>query len=105
MSLEKLFNSKVNILRIATTSGAMGGTEVKNVLHNNLLCRISWKKGSQKIMFFKDSYFRDGKLFCSVVDITTDDLVQYNNVEYEIVDVDNAHNMDRFLTVTLKLIK
>lgn len=105
MSLQSLYNIKVNIIRIANTTAAMGVTETETVLHRNLPCRISWKNGSQKIMFGKDTYYRDGKLFCSVVDVTTKDRVLYDSVTYKIVDVDNAHNMGRFLTLTLKLVE
>jgi hypothetical protein len=105
MSLQDLFNIKVNILRITSTPGAMGATEVANVLHSNLPCRISWKRGNEKVMFDKDTYLRDAKLFCSVVDVTKDDRVQYGARTYQVVDVDNAHNMGEFLTLTLKLVE
>lgn len=105
MSLESLFNVKVNVLRITSTTTGMGQTEVSNVLHYNLPCRISWKKGNQKIFFNKETYFRDAKLFCSVVDITVKDRIQYGSRIYQIVEVDNAHNMNRFLTLTLKLVE
>ncbi len=97
--------SKVNILRIASTTAGMGQTEVANVLHHNLPCRINWKRGSEKIFFAKNSYFRDGKLFCKIVDITVKDRVQYNAKVYEIVDVNNVDESNRFLVLDLKLIE
>jgi len=105
MSLTSLFNSKVNILRITKTASAMGQTEAKNVLHNNLPCRINWKRGSEKIFFAKDTYFRDGKLFCRVVDITNKDRVQYKSKTYQIVDVNNTDESNRFLVLDLRIIK
>lgn len=99
------FKSKVNILRITNTAGAMGQTEVVNVLHNNLPCRLSWKGGTQRIFFDKETYFRDGKLFCRKVDITVKDRVQYSSKIYEIVDVSNPNELDRFLVLNIKLVE
>ncbi len=99
------FKSKVNILRIASTTNAMGQAEVANVLHNNLPCRINWKRGSEKIFFAKNSYFRDGKLYCRVVDVTTKDRVQYNSKIYEIVDVNNVDESNRFLVLDIRIIQ
>lgn len=105
MSLQSLFNKKVNILRITSSPEAMGQTEVANVLHNGLPCRFNWKRGSEKIFFGKNSYFRDGKLFCRVVDITNKDRVQYNGTIYEIVDVSNTDEDGRLMVLDLKLVQ
>jgi len=106
MSLASLFRSKVNVVRTTKTAGALGGwTEVENVLHLNLKCRINWKRGSEKIFFDKDTYFRDGKLFCRVVDVNTKDRVIYNGVAYNIVDVNNTDEVGRFLVLDLKLVE
>jgi len=101
-------NAKVNILRIARVDNDPpdgGWTEVENVLHNNLPCRIVWAKGIEKIQFKKDTYYKDAKLFCRVVDITTDDRVVYNSKKYEIVDVNNPDNRNKRLVLDLKLIE
>lgn len=104
MSLRKLFNKKVNILRVTKPAGALGGfTEVENVLHLNLPCRINWKRGSEKIFTGKGTYFRDAKLYCQVVDITVEDLVVYNGTEYGIVDVSNVDELGKYLVLDLKL--
>ena len=104
MSLTGLFNKKVNILRVTKTAGAIGGwTEVKNVLHLNLPCRINWKRGQEKIFMGKDTYFGDAKLYCKVVDITTKDIVLYNGTEYNIVDFSNVDELGRYLVLDLKL--
>jgi len=98
-------NAKVNILRITSTTSAMGETETENVLHTNLPCRINWKRGSEKIFFAKNSYFRDGKLFCRVVDITGKDRVQYKSKVYQIVDVNNVDESDRLLVLDIRIIE
>jgi len=99
------FKTKVDILRITNTTSAMGQTEVANVLHNNLPCRINWKRGSEKIFFDKNTYFRDGKLYCRVVDVTVEDRVQYKGKTYSIVDVNNTDESGRLFVLDLKLIK
>lgn len=99
------FNIKVNILRIAYTPSAMGQAEVVNVLHNNLSCRINWKRGSEKIFFEKNSYFRDGKLYCRVVDITAKDRVQYKSKIYQIVDVNDTDESGRLLVLDIRIIE
>jgi len=99
-------NVKVNVFRIIKTTDALGGwTEVRNVLHNNLPCRINWKRGSEKIFFEKNTYFRDAKMFCRIVDINIEDEVQYNNKTYEVVDIVNVDVSDRYMSVDLKLIE
>ena len=99
------FNAKVNILRIGKAPGAMGSVEVANVLHNNLPCRINWKRGKEKIFFNKESHFSDAKLFCRVVDITNKDRVQYKGKVYQIADNVNPDECDRLLVLDLKLIE
>ena len=99
-------NAKVNILRIQKTSDGMGGwTEIENILHNNLPCRIVWTKGVEKIQFLKDTHYSDAKLFCRIIDVTTNDRVVYSSKTYEIVDISNPDNKDRQLVLVLKLIE
>lgn len=105
MSLQGLFNAKVNILRITSTPSAMGPTEVANVLHHNLSCRINWKSGTQKIFFDKETYFRDAKLYCNVVDVTVKDRVRYGTKTYQIVDVSNIDEAGRYMSLDLKLVE
>ena len=99
------FKSKVNILRVGKTTTAMGQAEVLNILHNNLPCRINWKRGGEKIFFGKNTHFRDAKLYCRVVDITVKDRLTYKGKTYQIVDVSNADEVNRNLVLDLKLIE
>jgi len=108
MSLQSLYNKRVNIIRVTKTTnpGGLGGyTEVENILHLNLSCRINWKKGSEKIWTGKDTYFRDARLYCAVVDVTVKDKVQYNGTTYDIVDVSNVDEAGRLLVLDLKLMQ
>lgn len=100
------YNAKVDILRIARTSNNMGGwTEVENVLHNDMPCRIVWTKGIEKIQFAKDTHYSDAKLYCRIVDVTVSDRVDYNGKKYEIKDVANPDNENKRLVLILKLIE
>lgn len=100
------FNAKVNVLRITKVDDTMmGSTEVPVVLHSNLPCRINWSRGAERIMFDKNTYYRDAKLFCRVVDITVKDRISYNGTVYQIADVSNVDNKNRFLVLDIKLIE
>lgn len=101
-----LYNATVDVLRITRTSDGMGGsTEVEVVHINDLPCRINWSRGSERIMFGKDSWFRDAKMYCGIVDIQTKERILYDSKTYEVVNVSNVDNMDRFLTVEMRLVE
>ncbi len=100
------YNIRVNVIRITKTSDALGGwTEVRNVLYDNLSCRFNHKLGSERIFFDKNSYFRDVKMYCAIVDINVKDQVQYNGATYEVVDISNISEMSRYMSIDLKIIE
>ena len=104
--ITNLFNTAVDILRTTRTTDDMGGaTEVDVVFHNNLKCRINWSRGNERMQFDKDTWVRDAKLYCSVVDILTTDRVRYKSKIYEIVNVSDADEVGKYLTVEIKLIQ
>lgn len=104
--ITNLFNVTIDIVRMVRTSDSMGGwTEVEVVLHNNLKCRINWSKGEEKIQFDKDTWYRDAKVYCSVVDIQTRDRMKYKNETYEIKNVSNVDEADKYLILEVRLIK
>ncbi len=111
--MEHLFNSLVDVLRITSTADDFGGsTEVEVVLHNNLKCRINWSKGTEKVFLDKDTWFRDAKLYCKVVDIQTRDRIRYktstpvvSTKDYEVVNVSNPDNVGKYLIVEMKLVE
>ena len=103
MSLSQLYNVKVNIIRITRATDGLGGrTESETTLHTDLPCRINWVNGNERIMFNKTTYYRDAKLYCRVTDITVADRVVYEGIYYDIVNVSNVDNMNRFLTIEMK---
>lgn len=104
--ISDLFNVTVDVVRITRTSDSMGGwTEVEVVLHNNLKCRINWVRGSEKVMFDKDTWFRDAKLYCNVIDIKTKDRIIYDSKTYEVVNVSDPDNMNKYLIVEMRLVQ
>ncbi len=104
--IQNLYNKTIDIIRIVRATDSMGGfTETESVLHNNLPCRINWSKGSEKIMFDKITYYRDAKLYCSVVDITTKDRIRYNSQDYEIVGLSDVDEVGKFLTIEIRRIE
>lgn len=104
--MQHLFNSKVDIVRVVEVSdGMLGQTESTVVVYKNLPCRINWSRGAEKIMFDKETYFRDGKVYCNVVDITVKHRAIYKARTYEIVDVRNPDEMNRYLILDIRLIE
>ncbi|KKK95665.1 hypothetical protein LCGC14_2670520 [marine sediment metagenome] len=104
--IENLYNSKINIIRVTTAPDSMGGqAESETTLHNNLPCRINWSRGSEKIIFGRTAYYRDAKVYCSVKDITVKDRVVYSSKTYEIVDVSNPDNVNKYMILDVKLIE
>jgi len=82
----------------------MGGWgEAEGILYQNLPCRINWSKGSEKIQFDKNTYYRDGKLYCRPIEVTVKERVKYNGATYSIIDSNNVDNMNRYLVMDIKL--
>ena len=105
--IENMFNSKVNVVAVSRASDDYGSqVESDVVVHHDLPCRINWSRGSEKIMFGKDTWYRDGKLYCRAsANITPEMRIVYKSTTYEIVNVSNPDNMDKYLIVDIKLIQ
>jgi len=97
-------NSKVDIIRFSKVQDSLGGwSEAEGILYQDLPCRINWSRGSERIQFDRNTYYRDARLYCRVIDVTTRDRVRYDGAVYEIVHVANADNMNRYLALDLRL--
>lgn len=83
----------------------LGMTEAAAIIHQDVPCRINWLKGEKKIFFGKDSYFRDGRVYCGVLDVDINDLVEFNGKTYEIVDVENPDEMNWHLVLDIRLVQ
>ena len=99
------YKSKINILRVSRVPDDMGGwTKLSAMLHKNVPCRINWKKGIEKIFFDKNSYFRDAVIYCNVIDVTNQDIIEYNNTQYEIVSVANPDEVNKYMVIEMRLV-
>ncbi len=104
--IQDMFNKTVDVLRITRTTDSMGGaTEVEVILHNDLKCRINWSRGEERVMFDKDTWYRDAKLYCNVVAIQTKDRILYQSKVYEVKNVSNVDEADEYLIVEMRLIE
>lgn len=100
------YNLKIDILCISRESDGMGGwTEAPAIIHQDVPCRINWSRGSEKIFFDKNTYFRDGKVYCGVINADVKNIVQYNGVNYEIVNISNVDEMNRYMILEIRLIQ
>jgi len=99
------FNSKVDILRVTRARDDYGGfKETESIVYQDLPCRINWTRGSERIQFDKTTYYRDAKLYTRYMEVLTGDRVKYQNVTYEIVDIEDVDNLHRLLVLDLRLI-
>jgi len=104
----QVYNCLVNVVRVARTNTAAGLTEVPTNIVTNMLCRIRWRSGSERILFDKTTYFRDATLHCRVpagVTITNKDRINYKGELFEIIDIQDFRNLGRLLSIELKRIK
>ncbi len=103
--MKQLFNSKVDITSVTRIRDGKGGySEAEVVIYSDLPCRINWSKGAEKIQFNKDTYYRDAKLYCRVISVTVNHRVKYDGTEYEIVNVSNVDNVDKYMIIEMRLI-
>jgi len=99
-----LFNCKVDFIRFSKVQDNMGGwSEAEGVIYQNVPCRINWSGGVEKIQFDKNTYYRDGKLYCRPLDITVEDRVRYINATYDILNINNVDNVNKYLVLDIKL--
>jgi len=97
------FNSKINVVRTTVKRDTVGGyaEDVETTIHTDLPCRINWSRAREKVLFGKDDYLRDAKLYCRVVDITEKDTIVYNGDSYDIVGLVNIDNVNRQMVLDI----
>ena len=102
--MDHLFNSKVNIVRPTKVSDGKGSfTVARQTLYANLPCRINWSRGLEKLMFGRETYYRDAKIYCRVVDIGVKDIAVIDSVDYDIVNVSNVDSVGKYLILDVRL--
>lgn len=100
--MNHLFNAKCTIKGFISPEASGTYSQTPYDKHTNVPCRIKWSQGQEKVMFGKDNWFRDAKVYCPVLDITVEDRLVYNAQEYDIVDVANPGEADRFMVLQIK---
>lgn len=103
--MKNLYNKRMEIIRLTRVSDDMGGwTETESILYTNEPCRVNWLRGSEKVFFSKDTHFRDAKIYCRVLPITSKDRVKYNGETYEIVNVSDPDDVGKYMIIEIKRI-
>jgi len=99
------YNSKMKVVRVSTKADGVGGLAATGdiTVHESLPCRINWSRGKEKLMFNKQDYLRDAKVYCRVVDILESDVVIIKDVRYNIVGLTNTDEVNR--QMVLEIIK
>lgn len=103
-----IYNITVNVVRKAKVNTAHGLTETPSNVVSNMPARIRWNRGKERLMFDKQTAYRDGTLHCRVpagVTITTTDRIEYNGQSFEIVSVNDFRNLGRLLAIGIKRIE
>jgi len=104
----QVYNVYVDVVRITLITGSTGMIEVETVVVSSMPADIRWSQGSEKIIFNKETWVRDATLHCrkqAGVDISTNDRIRYQGVDFEIVDVIDVRNLGKLLSLTLRRIK
>jgi len=96
-----LFNKTVDVLRVTSTNTALGQSETVTTHIENLPCRLQWASGSERREFGKTGKIKDCSMYCSVVDVTQEDRISYNGKTYEILNIVNADETDKYLKIEL----
>jgi len=96
-----LFNKTVDVLRVTSTNTALGSTEVVTTHIEDLPCRLQWTSGSERTEVGKSGKVRACNMYCSVVDIVQEDRISYNEKTYEILNIVNLDEADRYLKIEL----
>lgn len=102
--MKNLFNSKINIEYSTKTADAYGShTIVWAIKHSDVACRINWLNGSERIYLDKNTWVRDARIYCGVINISIVDRVLYLSKIYEIVNFENPDENGKFLVIDIKI--
>lgn len=94
----------MNIVRASTTDDGIGGKSLvdETPVHSDLPCRINWSRGREKLMFGKNDYLRDAKVYCRVVsDVLVSDVVVIKSVRYNIVGIVDIDEVNKQMVMDI----
>ncbi len=104
----QVYNVVVDVVRIDKISGSTGVVEMELVIAANVPAKIRWSRGSEKILFDKDTWLRDGTLRCRMIaGITTNDRIRFvdqsgTSRDFEIIDVIDYRNLGTLMVLTIR---
>lgn len=95
------FNEKMDVTRDAGTTDSDGFTDQDFVNHlTNVPCKIDWSTGAELTIGERITSSRDATIFCSILDITVKDRIEFDSENYDIVSVIKPQN--RFMKIRVK---
>jgi len=105
--MRHLFNSKITVEYISVKEQDAIGNWVPTwtARYTDLPCRIQWSSGREKMMFDKKTWYRDGKVFCQVKDITVEERVKYGGKTYQVVNVIDVDQAGKFMILDILLVE
>ena len=103
MSIENLYNSIFSLYSNDITGyDSIGGTIRSAVLLNSYPCYYTMLTGNKAVAFGKSNIVSTHRLFCSIIDISTTDLIYITNEGwFEVLYIDRCNNMSHHLEVYL----
>lgn len=101
--IDKYFND-ITVQRSTTTTDAWGNTIQSWATHLTVKGLIRQLSGSQPSISQNDIAISSHRMYCRVVDITTNDRVVYGGKYYDVVRVNNVMNFGELLQVDLDVI-
>lgn len=99
--MHHLFNAKCKIQGFIKPEASGTYSQTPYDKFTDVPCRVTFSQGQEKLMFAKDTWVRDAKVHCAVLDITVEDRLVYDGIEYDIVDV-KPDGTNRFLVLNIK---
>lgn len=101
--IDNYFTGGIFVHKRNETRSPDGGVAVTYAEGVEILGRIRFLSGSDRIMGDKDTYISDHRLYCGTsVGVSEGDRVEFSGKEYDVVAVNNVMNMGGHLQVELK---
>ena len=102
--MKNLFNNKIDIEYQIKTPDNYGGHTIFWVKrYKDMACRIRWLNGNEKIYLDKNTWLRDARVYCGVIDVGVTDRISYADQVYEIVNPENPDENNKFLAIDIHI--
>lgn len=97
------YNIKVNVIQVTRTNDGLGGTEALTTRISNLPGKWEWTSGTERLIYGKTGKVKEATFFCNVVTIDQNDRITYNGKTYEILNIFNVDERNKYLKIDLGL--